>query len=321
MNLYKINEVRAIQHYQVPKVLFKHPFYENLTNDTRLAYSILLDRLELSRQNNWVNENDEVFIIYTRDEMAKELNIGSKTTITKVFKQLKDFELIREERIGLNKPNRIYVAHLKQLPLETERGKKASKTVENTGSTETVLQEVQEDVLGSTETKPQEIQKINTNKTNLINTNKIDLKIDRFNLLFNSSEEKIAGSFDRKDDTKGIVIAEYLLTNPTDRSASDIGLTDEQEAEYLNILEKAELIITPDFYDYFYMESNEKLRQYSYLMFGVVYDLLKSPHKRYLSGLNRALIFDVLERVDMYQEEVEDIYAYFKASLLRELKK
>lgn len=321
MNLYKINEVRAIQHYQVPKVLFKHPFYEELTNDTRLAYSILLDRLELSRQNNWVNENNEVYIIYTRGEMGKELNVGSKTTITKIFKQLNDFELIREERLGLNKPNRIYVAHLKDLPLETERGKKNIKSVTNTGSTKTVLQEVQEDIPGGTENKLQEVQKINTNKTNIINTNKIDLKIDRFNLLFNSSEEKIAGGFDRKDDTKGIVIAEYLLTNPTDRRSSDIGLTEEQEAEYLNILEIAELTIAPDFYDIFYSETNEKLRQYCYLMFGVVYDLLKSPHKRFLSRLDRKTIMEVLDRVDMYQEEVEDIYAYFKTSLLRELRK
>lgn len=321
MNLYKINEVRAIQHYQVPKVLFKHPYYEDLTNDTRLAYSILLDRLELSRQNNWVNENNEVYIIYTRGEMGKELNVGSKTTITKIFKQLNDFELIREERLGLNKPNRIYVAHLKDLPLETERGKKNIKSVANTGSTKTVLQEVQEDIPGGTENKLQEVQKINTNKTNIINTNKIDLKIDRFNLLFNSSEEKIAGGFDRKDDTKGIVIAEYLLTNPTDRRSSDIGLTEEQEAEYLNILENAELTIAPDFYDIFYSETNEKLRQYCYLMFGVVYDLLKSPHKRFLSRLDRKTIMEVLDRVDMYQEEVEDIYAYFKTSLLRELRK
>ena len=321
MKLYKINEVRSIQHYQVPKVLFKHPFYEELTNDTRLAYSILLDRLELSRQNNWVNENDEVYIIYTRGEMGKELNVGSKTTITKIFKQLNDFELIREERLGLNKPNRIYVAHLKPLPLESERGKKTVKVVANTGSTESVLQEVQEDNNGSTENGLQDIQKINTNNTNLIKTNKIDYKIDRFNLLFNSSKDNVAGAFEKNDDTKGIVIAEYLLTNPTDRSPEDIGLTTEQEAEYLNYLEKAELLIEPDHYDYFFTEANKKLRQYSYLMFGVIYDLLKSPHKRYLSSISRELILEVLNRVDMYQEDVADIYAYFKKSLLGELKK
>ena len=131
MNLYKINEVRTIQHYQVPKVLFKHPYYSDLTNDTSLAYAILLDRLELSRLNNWTNEKDEVFLIYTREEMAKELNIKSKTTITKVFKQLNEFNLIKEERQGLNKPNRIYIAHLEPLPVESERGKKEPKDLEN----------------------------------------------------------------------------------------------------------------------------------------------------------------------------------------------
>lgn len=130
MELYKINQVREIQHYQVPKVLFKHPVYKGLSNDTRLAYSILLDRLELSRLNNWTNEKNEVYLIYTREDMAEELNIKSKTTITKVFKQLNEYNLIKEERQGLNKPNRIYIAHTLPLPIETERGKKMPKDLE-----------------------------------------------------------------------------------------------------------------------------------------------------------------------------------------------
>ena len=57
--------------------------------------------------------------------------VKSKTTITKVFKQLNEFNLIKEERQGLNKPNRIYIAHLEPLPVESERGKKEPKDLEN----------------------------------------------------------------------------------------------------------------------------------------------------------------------------------------------
>ena len=321
MNLYKINEVREIQHYQVPKVLFKHPAYEDLTNDTRLAYSMLLDRLELSRLNNWTNENNEVFLIYTREEMAKDLNIKSKTTITKVFKQLNDYGLIQEERQGLNKPNRIYVAHLQPLPIETERCKKTPVSIGNTGSTENVLQEVYGKNSGSTKNGLQEVQNSDTNNTDIIKTNMIDIKIDRFNLLFNSNKENLGGNFDRNDDTKGFVLVEYFLKSLTERQPSDIGLTKELEKEYIELLEKIEIIIQPKDYEFFYSENNEKFRQFAYLMYGVIYDILTSPHKRYLEKLDRTLIMEVLERVDLYQQEIDNIYAYFKASLIRELRK
>ena len=328
MNLYKLNQVREIQHYQVPKTLFKHPFYKDLTNDTRLAYSILLDRLELSRKNNWANENNEVFIIYTRDEMAKELNIKSKTTITKVFKQLNEFELIKEERTGLNKPNKIYVAHLKPLPLDTEKPIKPLKYQENFGSTENGLQEVQEIYPGSTENGLQEVQKLNTNNTesnqtdfNKTNNNIDRLKIDRFSLLFNNNKDMSASVFEKTDDTKGISLAEYFLKEPTERDSSEIGLTEEQEDEFIKYLEKAEAYITPDCYDYFYMDSSIKFRQYAYLVMGAIYDILLSPHKRVLNKINRDKIIELLNRIDEYTENIEDIYAYFKASLIRELRK
>lgn len=329
MNLYKLNEVREIQHYQVPKILFDHPFYNDLTNDTRLAYSILLDRLELSRKNNWTNSNGEVFIIYTREEMAEKLKIKSKSTITKVFKQLNEFELIREERTGLNKPNKIYVAHLKKLPLDPTKEEKPVKHAdyqENFGSTENRLQEVQEVTVGSTENELQDNQNLNTNNTESINTNfnntdNNNLKIDRFSLLFNNQNEMSASIFEKKDDTKGYSLAEYFLKLPTERTSSEIGLTEEQEEEYISYLEKAEAFITPDCYDYFYMDSSKKFRQYAYLVMGAVYDIFLSPHKRYLKNINREKIIDILNRIDNYTDNIDNIYAYFKTCLIQELRK
>lgn len=321
MKLYKINEVREIQHYQIPKALFKHPYYADLTNDTRLAYAILLDRLELSRINNWTNDKDEVFIIYTREQMQDELKIKSRTTITKVFKQLNDFGLIREERQGLNKPNRIYVAHMKPLPIESERGKKGTELPSFNGSTENEHQEVQEIISGSTNNEHQESQNMNGINTESINTDFNKIKIDRFKNLFINKDEKFGNVFDRKDDSKGIALVEYCLKNPTERTSDEIGLTEEQEQKYFECLDKIGYLLNENYYDFFYVVSTEKYRELVYLIYGVVYDILLTAHKRLLPFLTAEIIIEVLDRVDIYQEEVDNIYAYFKASLIKELSK
>ena len=70
------------------------------------TYTLLLDRLELSRINKWFNDKGEIYLIYTRQELIKELKI-SRATATKVFIELANCNLIKEERLGQGMPNRI----------------------------------------------------------------------------------------------------------------------------------------------------------------------------------------------------------------------
>jgi len=93
--------------YQMPKFLFEGEF-KVLSNNARALYMHLLDRQDLGLQNHWVNEKNEVFLIYSREEMADMLGV-SQPTLRKAIMQLKQFGLMEEERIGLNRANRIYL--------------------------------------------------------------------------------------------------------------------------------------------------------------------------------------------------------------------
>lgn len=104
---YTVENIENNRFYQLPKFLFEGEF-ENLSNDARVLYALLKDRHELSLKNNWVNDNGEVYLIYSREDMAKMLKV-SQPTLRKIITQLKDVLLIEEERMGLNKPNRIYL--------------------------------------------------------------------------------------------------------------------------------------------------------------------------------------------------------------------
>jgi len=109
LELYKLAEVNQHKYYKVPKDLCENPCYKHaLTSDAKLIYSLLLDRMELSRKNKWVNDRGEIFLLYTKENIAETLGITESTTY-KAFKILESCKLIKQERQGMNLPNKIYI--------------------------------------------------------------------------------------------------------------------------------------------------------------------------------------------------------------------
>lgn len=108
MKLYKINDIISCEFLKIPKTMFANEDYRKLSSDAKLTYALLYDRLSLSKLNGWINENDEVYLIYTREEIAEDLGITYKKAIS-AFKELVDAELIAEKRCGRGIPNKIYI--------------------------------------------------------------------------------------------------------------------------------------------------------------------------------------------------------------------
>ena len=111
-NLYKINEVTQHKYYQVPKELYINPRYKTvINNDAKMLYALLLDRMELSRTNGWIEDDGTIFLIFKREDLADMLGI-CVTTVWRAIKQLKEVGLIEEKRQGLNRPNLIYIGKI-----------------------------------------------------------------------------------------------------------------------------------------------------------------------------------------------------------------
>ena len=66
-------DVQSIYHMQMPRWLFSDPRYCEMSLDAKVTYTFLLNRFQLSRRNGWVNERGEVFVIFPRKALAKEL--------------------------------------------------------------------------------------------------------------------------------------------------------------------------------------------------------------------------------------------------------
>ena len=137
--------------FKFPKPFIYDEKYKKLSNNAKLLYMLLFDRLELSLKNGWHDKDGNVFQYYTNEQLMIDLNCNSNNTIIKIKKELKDAGLMTEVRQGMNLPNRIYLEALN-------------------GSVESTFQEVQKVHLGSAKSAFQEVQKVHTIKTENTNT-------------------------------------------------------------------------------------------------------------------------------------------------------
>ena len=117
MNLYKINETLQHSYYQMPQELFCNEKYKRLSIEAKVIYSFLLNRMNLSRMNKWINDKGEIYLIYTRKEIQSKLNLSDKP-VTRAFKELREAKLIKEEKQGFGKPNLIYIGKIEQEELQ-----------------------------------------------------------------------------------------------------------------------------------------------------------------------------------------------------------
>ena len=132
--------------FKFPKPFIYDEKYKTLSNNAKMLYMLLFDRLELSLKNGWHDKEGNVFQYYTNEQLMIDLNCNSNNTIIKIKKELKDAGLMTEVRQGMNLPNRIYLDALN-------------------GSVESTFQEVQKVHIGSVENTLSEVQKVHTIKT------------------------------------------------------------------------------------------------------------------------------------------------------------
>lgn len=95
--------------YRIPKILFSQDKFWNVSTDAKLLYGILLDRMNLSAKNGWLDEAGRVYIIFTIEEIKESLGCAEKKAVKLLDELEKKAELIERKRQGLGKPNLIYV--------------------------------------------------------------------------------------------------------------------------------------------------------------------------------------------------------------------
>ena len=135
-SLLKQTDIQAFYHLQMPRWLFSDGRYRALSLEAKVTYSFLLNRFQLSKLNGWINDNGEVFIIYTRESLSAEIQISYKKVIESM-KLLATAKLIYERRCGRGDANQIYLAKVDNLEDYDTKPESAPFISEETRSAET----------------------------------------------------------------------------------------------------------------------------------------------------------------------------------------
>lgn len=94
--------------YRIPKMLFTEEIFEALSTDAKVLYGLLLDRISLSRDNGWMDDEGRVYVYYTIKSVKRSMRCAN-TKACGLLRELDEFGLIERKKQGLGKPTIIYV--------------------------------------------------------------------------------------------------------------------------------------------------------------------------------------------------------------------
>lgn len=134
------SEFETSRFYQLPKFLFEDDYFSKMTTDAKVMYALLKDRFELSKINNWIDEENNIYLLYTNKQLCSILQYG-EPKIIKLKKELEKFNLIINERQGLNRPNKIYLLEPSYDKKLTNR-KFQNKQIVSSRTNENIVQEL-----------------------------------------------------------------------------------------------------------------------------------------------------------------------------------
>lgn len=174
---YNLSQVKTERFYQLPKYLFEDVYFKKMSAEAKIMYALLKDRFELSIQNEWVDKNNNIYFIFSNKHLCEYLGYAEQKII-KLKKELISFNLLTQERVGLNKPNRLYLlkpnydikaSHSKELPNSQFQNNEfgSSRTVNFSG------QELPNSQSNDTDYNDTNYIKIESNDTYDLNDNKL----------------------------------------------------------------------------------------------------------------------------------------------------
>lgn len=187
---------------RIPKALITDEIFDTLSVNAKMLYGVLLDRMNLSMKNGWIDGDNRVYIHYQINDIMEDLKMARATAV-KYMNELEEFGLVEKKRQGLGRANIIYVksflvkdnydeydretAAKNNETKEVEMEEKGAQTPVNTQkfknytsrSSKNEIQEVQNlnfkefnnYTSGSSEIEIQEVQELNPNNTNKSNNN------------------------------------------------------------------------------------------------------------------------------------------------------
>ena len=175
--------------YQVPKSLFRLRRDGKLSVNAFDIYILMLDRHKVSKKNNWIDKEGQVYVLYTYEEISAELNLKRRNSIAEAIKELENLNLIKKKR-RFNQSTIFYI---------TDTLNSNETDTLNSNETDT-LNSNETDTLNSNETDT-----LNSNETDTLNSNETDTLVIINNNNNNLSNNNINNNNNKENVVAGVI--------------------------------------------------------------------------------------------------------------------
>ena len=101
-------EAEQFNFIKIPQVFFTDEQFVSMSCEAKILYGLMLNRMSLSKKNDWLDKENRVFIIYTVEDVMETMSCA-KAKAVKTIKELEDMKLIEKNRRGFGQPTLIYV--------------------------------------------------------------------------------------------------------------------------------------------------------------------------------------------------------------------
>ena len=180
-NFIQSKKAYGTKFFQLPQVLLYGEKYKELSDSAKLGYVVLRDRLEYSLQNNWIDDENRVYFIFTNHEL-QNLFGWSDRKISKVKKELEEAGLLFQINQGFdpkkkkNLPNRLYLADLevtaKDVYIKQDFANKTAGTLDTSGLAQ---MQARQETAGTLDTSGLAQMRHNLYNTNNLDTNRYNI--------------------------------------------------------------------------------------------------------------------------------------------------
>ena len=107
-NYYKKSEVNQFNFIRIPKVLMTEESFDSLSLQSKLLYGMLIDRMSVSGKNQWIDEENRVYIVYPIQEIQKDMKISKHKAID-CLAELESIGLVEKRLKGNGRAAHLYV--------------------------------------------------------------------------------------------------------------------------------------------------------------------------------------------------------------------
>lgn len=106
-NYFYGNSAELHSFYRIPKLLLTSDEYAGVSIEAKLLYGLILDRMEMTLKNKWIDEENRVYILYPIADIQEDLNVSKKKAM-EYLGELETCGLVTKKVRGLGLPSLLY---------------------------------------------------------------------------------------------------------------------------------------------------------------------------------------------------------------------